>query len=207
MRPQTTTKIAARVKPRGGWPVVFVALASSAFGAGGMWFFNSREVIAPKVSAPSEAAEMPPNAAGLPPAQAAMLLGNWHYDRKRWTQAIEQYEAAIRLGFDNADVRTDLGNCFRFLGQPQKALEQYQAAQRQNPRHENSLFNTAGIYGEVLHDPNKAADTWREYLRRFPDGAGAARARQSLAESEQHTAEQAAMLKRLISDDVPKERP
>ena len=88
-----------------------------------------------------------------------------------------------------------------------KALEQYQIAQRQNPRHENSLFNTAGLYGEVLRDPAKAAETWREYLRRFPDAAGAARARQFLAESEQHVMDQTDAIKRLISEDAPNQRP
>lgn len=205
MRREHSAKNATPDKSR-GWPVVFVALAASAVGAGGMWFLNSREVVAPNDPTPA-LAEAPPDVAYLPPAQAAMLLGNWHYDRQRWPQAIEQYEAAIRLGLDNPDLRTDLGNCFRFLGQTQKALEQYRIAQRQNPQHENSLFNTAGLYGEVLHDPIKATETWREYLRRFPNGTGIVRARQSLAAAEQHDTDQAAMLKQLISEDVPKQRP
>lgn len=110
-----------------------------------------------------------------------MLLGNWHYDRQRWTEAIERYDAAIRLGLDNADVRTGLGNCYRFLGQPQKALELYQSAQRQNPQHEQSLFNQAGLYAEMLHDTAKAKVVAREFIARFPAGSGAESARKLLA--------------------------
>jgi tetratricopeptide (TPR) repeat protein len=121
--------------------------------------------------------------ANLPPAQAALLLGHWHYDRQRWPAAVEQYEAALRLGIDNPDVRTDLGNCFRFLNQPEKAREQYERSQSQNPQHENSLFNLAALYAQVLHDHAKARELLNEYLRRFPDSDGAARARQLLAET------------------------
>ena len=88
--------------------------------------------------APAAAAE-PPDVSQLPPADAARTLGNWNYDRQNWPHAIEHYEKAIARGADNPDVRTDLGNCFRFLGQPEKALEQYQIAQKENPLHENSL--------------------------------------------------------------------
>jgi tetratricopeptide (TPR) repeat protein len=162
----------------------------------------------PSTAAPTvAAAAVPPDVSQLAPVAAATTLANWNYDRQNWPNAIEHYQQAISLGSDNADIRTDLGNCFRFLGQPAKALEQYQIAQRQNPQHENSLFNMAGLYSEGLHDRGKAAESWREYLRRFPSGSGAARARRFLAEGEQRESEQAAALKRLMLDDVPKQKP
>ena len=177
-----------------------------------MWLVMRPSPAAPRpgtaaLAAAPAVAEPPPDVSRLPPAEGATTLANWNYDRQNWAHAIEHYEQAIRLGADNADIRTDLGNCFRFLAQPQKALDQYQMAQRQNPQHENSLFNTAGLYGEELRDPAKAAESWREYLRRFPTAAGAARARQSLSEAEQHATDQAAMLKRLINEDSPKQPP
>lgn len=124
----------------------------------------------------------PPSTTGLPPAQAEVVLGNWNYDRRNWPHAIEHYEKAVALGLDNADVRTDLGNCFRFAGQPQKALEHYETAQRQNPRHENSLFNAATLYAESLGDPARAAELLREFLARFPSGPAAENARRFLAQ-------------------------
>lgn len=83
------------------------------------------------------------------------------------------------------DVRTDLGNCFRFINEPHRALEQYQIAQTENPMHENSLFNQAGLYAEVLHDNQRALAIAREFLKRFPQGDRAAAARQLISRLEE----------------------
>lgn len=94
-----------------------------------------------------------------------------------------QYEEAIAGGLDNADVRTDLGNCYRFLEQPQKALEQYRRAQKENPQHEQSLFNQGGLFAFSLHDNARAIAKWREYLQRFPHGATVTEARKLIAQA------------------------
>ncbi len=140
----------------------------------------------PQAKAPVESflpspATQPPDVSQLGPADAAKTLADWNYDQHNWTQAIDHYQQAIANGADTPDVRTDLGNCFRFIGQPQKALEQYQIAQTKNPMHENSLFNQAGLYAEVLHDNQHALATAREFLKRFPQSARAAAARQMIS--------------------------
>jgi len=128
--------------------------------------------------------EEPPDVSQLAPADAATTLANWNYDRQNWSHAIDHYQQAIELGRDNPDVRTDLGNCLRFLGQPQKALEQYETAQRQNPQHENSLFNQAGLFAEVLHDSERAKATAREFIARFPQSPRAESARKLIGQLE-----------------------
>ena len=115
------------------------------------------------------------------PAQAALTQGNWRYDHEQWQEAIVQYESAIKKGVDNPDVRTDSGNAYRFAGQPQKALEQYRVAQKQNPRHEQSLFNQGGVYASSLDDSARAVAVWREYLGRFPHGQSVSQARKLIA--------------------------
>ena len=125
--------------------MVLMVVAASAIGALGTWFLlGGNQAATPAVApapSPSSAmlSEAPPNVAHLSPADGAVLLGNWHYDRQRWFQAIEQYEGALRLGKDNPDVRTDLGNCYRFIKQPQKALEQYEISQRMQPLHRKPI--------------------------------------------------------------------
>ncbi|MGH8095216.1 MAG: tetratricopeptide repeat protein [Chthoniobacterales bacterium] len=118
--------------------------------------------------APPAASAEPPDVSQLGPAEAARTLGNWNYDRQDWTHAIEHYQEAIGLGADNPDVRTDLGNCFRFLGQPEKALEQYETAQKENPLHENSLFNQISLFADLLHDNARAQAAARDFITRFP---------------------------------------
>lgn len=122
--------------------------------------------------------------AGQTPAQADRTLGNFYYDHGNWPLALQHYEAAIRQGSDDADIRTDLGNVYRFSGRPEDALLQYTLAQRMNPNHEFSLFNQGGLYLDDLHQPAKAVEVWQEYLARFPQGRSADAARQLLARAQ-----------------------
>jgi hypothetical protein len=175
-----------------------IAVAAFGAGAGTVWLIL-REPGAPASQQPptyvvkgpgaadAGAGATPPDVSKLPPAASEVALGNWEYDREGWPKAIEHYERAISLGTDNADVRTDLGNAYRLSGDARKALAEYEIARREDPQHENSLFNMASLYAEVLHDPANAVRAWEEYLRRFPNGQKASVARQYLAETDLQT--------------------
>jgi tetratricopeptide (TPR) repeat protein len=119
----------------------------------------------------------PPDVSLLAPAEGARTLANWNYDRQNWTHASEHYQEAIAKGADNPDVRTDLGSCFRFLGQYEKALEQYEIAQKENPQHENSLFNQISLFADLLHDQERAKSAARDFIARFPQSPRAESAR------------------------------
>ncbi len=181
------------------WPVPLLLLLAFGLGAGATWlalrgFSNqpAKPVIesflpaggGPSTSLPSvrlpPAAATPPDVSQLAPADAARTLANWNYDQQNWPHAIEHYEEAIARGADNADVRTDLGNCFRFLGQPEKALEQYQIAQKQNPQHENSLFNQISLFAQLLHDQERAQSVAHDFIARFPQSPRIEVARQMI---------------------------
>lgn len=122
--------------------------------------------------------------AGQPPVQADRTLGNFYYDHQNWPLAIRHYESAIRQGSDDADIRTDLGNAYRFAGRPDDALLQYTLAQKMSPAHEFSLFNQGGLYLEDFKQPAKAVEIWQEYLVRFPNGRSADAARQLIAQAQ-----------------------
>jgi tetratricopeptide (TPR) repeat protein len=170
--------------------IPLLILGAFVLGAGGMWVIMrvSSPGAPPKQRierfTPSSPAAEPPDVSQLAPADAARTLGDWNYDRQNWPHAIEHYQEAIARGADNPDVRTDLGNCFRFSGQPQKALEQYKIAQTQNPMHENSLFNQAGLFAEVLHDDQQALAVAHEFLTRFPQSSRAESARKLISQIE-----------------------
>ncbi len=125
--------------------------------------------------------------AGQPPAQADRTLGNFYYDHQNWPQAIKHYESAIKQGSDDADIRTDLGNAYRFAGRPDDALAQYGRAQKMNPLHEFSLFNQGGLYLEDFKQPARAVGIWNEYLTRFPSGRNVEAARQLIAQTQAAT--------------------
>lgn len=135
---------------------------------------------------PSTNDEPPPMLAGnMPPPQAALALGNWYFDHQNWEKAIDKYESALKLGVDNADVRTDLGSAYRFSGNAKKALEQYEHAHKMNPQHENSLFNQGAVYVLMLKKPQKGVDIWKEYIKEFPHGESVESAKKLIAHTQE----------------------
>jgi tetratricopeptide (TPR) repeat protein len=139
----------------------------------------------PAVSADPTTHLPPPGlTAGQPAAQADRTLGNFYYDHQNWPLAIQHYQAAIRQGSDDADIRTDLGNAYRFSGRPDDALAQYNLARNLNPNHEFSLFNQGGLYLEDLKQPGRAVEIWQEYLVRFPNGQNVGAARELIARAQ-----------------------
>lgn len=177
------------MKTKQGVLIAIIAALSLGLGVTGtlLWLENrARQPVAVAPPSQTSAPVAPlPSVAGLSPAQAALTLGNYYYDVAQWPQAMAQYRVAIEKGLDNPNVRTDLGNALRFSDQPQKALEQYQIAQKQDPRHEQSLFNQGGLWAQSLGDRAKAVAAWKAYLKRFPNGQSAAQAKQFIVQFSQ----------------------
>lgn len=185
--------------------VIVIALAG-AVGTGSALFITNRQNKAPAppanilnpgtniTSAPADGAaptpsttdEPPPMLAGnMPPPQAALTLGNWYFDHRNWEKCIKKYKLAISLGLDNPNVRTDLGSAYRFSGDAEKALKEYEHAQEMDPSHENSLFNQGAVYVLMLKQPQKGVDIWKEYLERFPQGQSVEHAKKLIAHAEE----------------------
>ena len=156
----------------GVWNYLLTVVVSAAMGAGFTWLITSQRsnsVARPVSTAPPNAiSNAAPDVSGLSSGEAAVTLGNFDYDHQRWSEAIRHYEEAIASGIDNADAHTDLGNAFRFSGQPEQALQQYIIAQGLNPQHENSLFNQISLFTEALNEPARAIPICEEFIRRFP---------------------------------------
>ena len=149
-----------------------------------MQFFTAAPVVKPPA-----ATKGAPDVTKMSEAQAAGTLGNWEYDHANWPAAIHHYEHAIAAGLDTPDIHTDLGTAYRYLGDGEKALAEYGVAQRKDPFHQSSLFNQAVVYEQLLHDRPRAIAAAREYIRRFPQGRGAASARTMASELEGDGAE------------------
>jgi tetratricopeptide (TPR) repeat protein len=167
------------------WNYVLTVIVSAAMGAGLTWMFTSQRSnspVRPAFSAsPPPVANATPDVSGMTVGQAAVVLGNFAYDHQRWPAAISRYQEAIASGLDNADVHTDLGNAFRFSGEPEQALNQYKIAQKLNPQHENSLFNEISLFTEVLNQPTGAVPLCEEFIRRFPNSDKVPAVREQLA--------------------------
>lgn len=118
-------------------------------------------------------------------AQAALTQADSSEDQQQWPQAIIAYKQAIAGGLDNPNIRTDLGVAYFRSQQPKLALEQYQTAQKQDPNHENSLYNQGSVYA-ISGNSVRAISLWQEYLKRFPTGVHAAEAKTLIGEVQAH---------------------
>jgi len=160
-------------------------IVSAAMGAAITWLFMSQHSTSQVRSIPSmplsAISNATPDVSGMSAGEAAVALGNFAYDHQRWPEAVRRYQEAIASAVDNADVHTDLGNAFRFSGQPEEALNQYTIAQKLNPQHENSLFNQIGLFTEVLNEPARAVPICEEFIRRFPKSDKVPAVREQLA--------------------------
>ena len=174
--PRKTRRAAAASSPVGpkasllGY--VLIGLFCAALGGGGMYL-----ALRPALAQASQSRTQT--------AQADRVLGNQQEDQGQWPQAIASYQKAIAEGIDNPDIRTDLGVAYFKSSQPQKALEQYVLAQKQDPHHENSLFNEASAYA-VLGDSKRAIAIWQTYLQQFPQGQHVADAKNFIAQVQAH---------------------
>ncbi len=101
-------------------------------------------------------------------AEAVLVLANLNFDIKNWDRARELYERHLQLRPDNPDVVTDLGVCFRELGQFAKALELFEQAQTLAPDHWQSRYNKVVVLAFDLKDFDGAERVLEELRRLQP---------------------------------------
>lgn len=75
---------------------------------------------------------------------AAVQLGNLYMDAGKYEEAIEHYRRALKLRYD-ATVTTDLGICYRAIGDLDRAIETFHTVQQRDPDHWQSIFNEAVV--------------------------------------------------------------
>ncbi len=79
--------------------------------------------------------------------RALQRLANLYHDAAMYEQAIEYYHRALELKPDDPDLRTDLGVCLQATGRHEEALAAFAEAQRADPQHWQSVFNTVVVAG------------------------------------------------------------
>ena len=164
--------------------IVGVLLGAIAFVIGAIltWVILS-QLSGHSLISPSREKDFLPDVSMLTPSQSAVILGNWYFDHHEWAKATEQYRKAISLGLDNADIRSDLGSALRFDNQLEAAATEYETAQRENPEHENSLFNLATLYLQSLNQPDRAVAVLEQFKAKFPRSGAIPRVDELLEEA------------------------
>lgn len=96
--------------------------------------------------------------------QAWISLGNDYFDTAQPQKAINAYGKALELNPNNPNVLTDQGVMFRQVGWYDKALANFEKAQKVDPKHLQSLYNIGVVYREDMKQPDKAFQIWARYL-------------------------------------------
>ena len=113
--------------------------------------------------------------------QSRVQLGNMYFDAERYQDAIQWYEAALTLNPKDINVSTDLGVCFYYTNQPDRAIRQLEESLRIDARHAKTLLNLGIVKAFGKQDLAGAAAVWEEVIKLAPNSPEAQAAERSLA--------------------------
>jgi len=116
------------------------------------------------------------------PSDAAVRaeLGNLYFDGERYDQAIQWYDAALKLEPKNANVSTDLAVAYYYTNQTDKALTQLDYSLSVDPRHLKSLLNKGIVLAFGKQDLTGAQKVWEQLVAIAPASEEGKKAAQGL---------------------------
>jgi Flp pilus assembly protein TadD len=99
--------------------------------------------------------------------EALVQLGDMYMDAAKFPQAIDYLERAVAVR-DDANVRTDLGICYKQAGQPGSALAEFERAASLAPEQWQPLFNETIVLND-LHRTDEARTVAAKLKQMKPD--------------------------------------
>jgi tetratricopeptide (TPR) repeat protein len=99
-------------------------------------------------------------------------VGQAYADAGLGREAVAEYEKAVWLCPQFADLRTKLGTLLREMNDLPRALEQYEAAVKARPHYVAARIQL-GVTLLSMGDPDGAAEQWNRVLDIEPDNARA----------------------------------
>jgi cytochrome c-type biogenesis protein CcmH/NrfG len=107
-------------------------------------------------------------------------LANLYFDAERYNDAIKWYEEAARLSPDDPNISTDLGVCYYYTNNADKALEQFAHSLKLNPKHTKTLLNIGIVKAFGKQDLEGAAEAWKQVMALAPDSPEGQAAKRAL---------------------------
>jgi tetratricopeptide (TPR) repeat protein len=128
-----------------------------------------------KVTALKSAAEHQPTN-----AQPRVELANLYFDAERYDDAITWYQDALKLTPNDVNLSTDLGVCYYYTNQADKALLQLSHSLSIEPKHTKTLLNMGIVKAFGKQDLEGATKAWQQVVEIAPDSAEGQAAKRAL---------------------------
>jgi len=112
---------------------------------------------------------------------AWLSLGNDYFDTEQAQKAIHAYGKVLEIEPNNPNVLTDQGVMYRKVGWYDKALVNFEKAQKLDSKHLQSLYNMGIVYAVDMKQPEKAAPIWKRYLQMDPNSPTAMQIKSMMA--------------------------
>ena len=120
-------------------------------------------------------------------ADTLTKLGNLYYDSQLYAKAIEYYGQALKITPGNPDIRTDMGTAMFYLGDPDKALAEFEKSLSYRPNHANALFNTGIVRWQGKKDVKGAVVAWEQLLKTNPSYPDRQKVEELLGRAKDHS--------------------
>jgi tetratricopeptide (TPR) repeat protein len=113
-------------------------------------------------------------------------IGNLYYDARQYSEAVKYYAESLEIDPQATDVRTDMATAYHLMGQPDRAIQEYDAVLKIDGKQANALFNEGMVKWQDKMDVNGAIRSWRRLLEAHPDFAQRDKVEKLIAQAEQH---------------------
>jgi tetratricopeptide (TPR) repeat protein len=95
-------------------------------------------------------------------------IGNLYYDAQQYPDAVTYYQRTLEIKPADADVRTDMGTAYWFMGNADSALSEFDKALTYAPNNPNTLFNRGLVEWRGKKDGKAALADWDKLLAQNP---------------------------------------
>jgi cytochrome c-type biogenesis protein CcmH/NrfG len=109
-----------------------------------------------------------------------LKLANFLFDEHKFADALPWYEKSLAVDPKNVDARTDLGTAYFNLGEPEKAVREFDQSLKADPNHQATLFNLIVVSIEGTHNLRTAQRAWERLERLNPNYPNLDRLKQEL---------------------------
>jgi tetratricopeptide (TPR) repeat protein len=115
-------------------------------------------------------------------AELLTSVGNLYYDAKQYLVAVDYYERALKVNPSDVSVRTDMGTGYWYLGNADKAIEEFNQALSYAPDNPNTLFNRGMVKWQGKKDATGALADWEKLLVANPNYQAKGQVEQMISE-------------------------